>query len=82
MVHLLCLHFFTMFDFLWLSAPVETQKQGTRFLGFQTKPEVEHVSLENGKKRKKILNFPSHRGPKIRYTYFYLYSYQASEWRQ
>ncbi|KAM8891580.1 RNA-binding protein 28 isoform 2-T2 [Spinachia spinachia] len=47
-------------------APVETQKQGTRFLGFQTKPEVEHVSLENGKKRKKILNFPSHRGPKIR----------------
>uniref|UniRef100_G3PGG6 RNA-binding protein 28 n=1 Tax=Gasterosteus aculeatus aculeatus TaxID=481459 RepID=G3PGG6_GASAC len=46
--------------------PVETQKQGTRFLGFQTKPEVEHVSLENGKKRKKILNFPSHRGPKIR----------------
>ncbi|KAL6106855.1 rbm28 [Pungitius sinensis] len=47
-------------------APVETQKQSTRFLGFQTKPEVEHVSLENGKKRKKILNFPSHRGPKIR----------------
>ncbi|XP_068579454.1 RNA-binding protein 28 isoform X2 [Cebidichthys violaceus] len=47
-------------------APVQTQKQAGRHLGFQTNPEVEHVDLENGKKRKKTLNFPSHRGPKIR----------------
>ncbi|XP_069567255.1 RNA-binding protein 28 isoform X1 [Brachyistius frenatus] len=37
-----------------------------RYSGFQTKPEVEHVDLQNGKKRKKVLLFPSHRGPKIR----------------
>uniref|UniRef100_A0A8C6WHD1 RNA-binding protein 28 n=1 Tax=Neogobius melanostomus TaxID=47308 RepID=A0A8C6WHD1_9GOBI len=36
------------------------------FSGFQTTPEVEHVDLENGKKRKKVLHMPSHRGPKIR----------------
>ncbi|XP_061772769.1 RNA-binding protein 28 [Nerophis ophidion] len=34
--------------------------------GFQTKPEVEHVDLENGRKRRKVLALPSHRGPKIR----------------
>uniref|UniRef100_A0A3Q3LER2 RNA-binding protein 28 n=1 Tax=Mastacembelus armatus TaxID=205130 RepID=A0A3Q3LER2_9TELE len=34
--------------------------------GFQTNPEVEHIDLENGKKRKKVLPLPSHRGPKIR----------------
>nr|XP_057932024.1 RNA-binding protein 28 [Doryrhamphus excisus] len=34
--------------------------------GFQSKPEVEHVDLDNGKKRRKVLVFPSHRGPKIR----------------
>ncbi|XP_049929386.1 RNA-binding protein 28 isoform X2 [Epinephelus moara] len=44
----------------------QSQKQGGRHIGFQTKPEVEHVDLENGKKRKKILPFPSHRGPKNR----------------
>lgn len=32
-----------------------------------TNPEVEHVDLEDGKKRRKVLTFPSHRGPKIRY---------------
>ncbi|XP_034391455.1 RNA-binding protein 28 [Cyclopterus lumpus] len=48
------------------SAPVQTQEQRNRYFGFQTKPEFEHVNLENGKKRRKILNFPSHRGPKIR----------------
>lgn len=48
------------------AAPSQSQKQGRRHVGFQTKPEVEHVDLENGKKRKKILAFPSHRGPKIR----------------
>ncbi|XP_061679343.1 RNA-binding protein 28 [Syngnathoides biaculeatus] len=38
----------------------------SRHCGFQTKPEVEHVDLENGKKRRKVLALPSHRGPKIR----------------
>ncbi|XP_011605241.2 RNA-binding protein 28 isoform X1 [Takifugu rubripes] len=35
-------------------------------LGFVTNPEVEHIELQNGKKRRKVLAFPSHRGPKIR----------------
>ncbi|XP_042352256.1 RNA-binding protein 28 [Plectropomus leopardus] len=47
-------------------APLQSQKQDRRFMGFQTNPEVEHVDLENGKKRKKVLPFPSHRGPKNR----------------
>ncbi|KAM9352380.1 RNA-binding protein 28 [Symphorus nematophorus] len=47
-------------------APPEHQKKGGRYSGFQTKPEVEHVDLENGKKRRKVLPFPSKRGPKIR----------------
>ncbi|XP_057588715.1 RNA-binding protein 28 isoform X2 [Hippopotamus amphibius kiboko] len=34
--------------------------------GFQTKAEVEHVELSDGKKRRKVLVLPSHRGPKIR----------------
>ncbi|XP_069765682.1 RNA-binding protein 28 isoform X2 [Narcine bancroftii] len=34
--------------------------------GFCTKPEVEEVELANGRKRKKVLPLPSHRGPKIR----------------
>lgn len=34
--------------------------------GFQTKAEVEHVELPDGKKRRKVLALPSHRGPKIR----------------
>ncbi|XP_015237416.1 PREDICTED: RNA-binding protein 28 isoform X2 [Cyprinodon variegatus] len=45
-------------------ASSEGQKQ--HFSGFQTQPEVEHVDLKNGKKRKKVLPLPSHRGPKIR----------------
>ncbi|CAL8263648.1 unnamed protein product [Merluccius merluccius] len=36
------------------------------FSGFQTQPEVEYVELEDGKKKRKTLPFPSHRGPKIR----------------
>uniref|UniRef100_A0A667ZQH8 RNA binding motif protein 28 n=1 Tax=Myripristis murdjan TaxID=586833 RepID=A0A667ZQH8_9TELE len=36
------------------------------FSGFRTNPEVEHTELEDGKKRKKVLPLPSHRGPKIR----------------
>ncbi|KAJ0029218.1 hypothetical protein NQD34_004215 [Periophthalmus magnuspinnatus] len=47
-------------------APVQQQIQERYFSGFQTKPEVEHVDLENGKKRRKVLPMPSHRGPKIR----------------
>ncbi|XP_027128868.1 RNA-binding protein 28 isoform X2 [Larimichthys crocea] len=42
------------------------KKQDGRYAGFQTKPEVEHVDLENGKKRRRVLPLPSHRGPKIR----------------
>uniref|UniRef100_A0AAX7VI28 RNA-binding protein 28 n=1 Tax=Astatotilapia calliptera TaxID=8154 RepID=A0AAX7VI28_ASTCA len=42
------------------------QKQDQHFSGFQTTPEVEHVDLQNGKKRKKVLPLPSHQGPKIR----------------
>uniref|UniRef100_A0A8D0L193 RNA binding motif protein 28 n=1 Tax=Sphenodon punctatus TaxID=8508 RepID=A0A8D0L193_SPHPU len=36
------------------------------WLGFQTKAEVERVELPDGKKRRKVLMLPSHRGPKIR----------------
>lgn len=39
----------------------------SRYLGFRTTPEVEHVELGDGKKRQKILPMPSHLGPKIRY---------------
>ncbi|XP_014414770.1 RNA-binding protein 28 [Camelus ferus] len=34
--------------------------------GFQTKAEVEHVELSDGKKRRKVLVLPSHQGPKVR----------------
>ncbi|XP_041794495.1 RNA-binding protein 28 isoform X2 [Chelmon rostratus] len=47
-------------------APPQQQRKDRRFSGFQTKPEVEHVDLENGQKRRKVLALPSHRGPKIR----------------
>uniref|UniRef100_A0A3B4AGP7 RNA-binding protein 28 n=1 Tax=Periophthalmus magnuspinnatus TaxID=409849 RepID=A0A3B4AGP7_9GOBI len=50
-------------------SPVQQQIQERYFSGFQTKPEVEHVDLENGKKRRKVLPMPSHRGPKIRYIF-------------
>ncbi|ELR57852.1 RNA-binding protein 28 [Bos mutus] len=46
------------------------QQKGTAdsvsWAGFQTKAEVEHVELPDGKKRRKVLALPSHRGPKIR----------------
>uniref|UniRef100_A0A1A8PAD6 RNA-binding protein 28 n=1 Tax=Nothobranchius rachovii TaxID=451742 RepID=A0A1A8PAD6_9TELE len=48
------------------SEHTEEEKQMKKFSGFQTKPEVEHVDLQNGKKRRRVLPFPSHRGPKIR----------------
>uniref|UniRef100_A0A8D2LUB7 RNA binding motif protein 28 n=1 Tax=Varanus komodoensis TaxID=61221 RepID=A0A8D2LUB7_VARKO len=34
--------------------------------GFQTRAEIEQVELPSGKKRRKVLPLPSHRGPKIR----------------
>uniref|UniRef100_A0A665V1S4 RNA-binding protein 28 n=1 Tax=Echeneis naucrates TaxID=173247 RepID=A0A665V1S4_ECHNA len=50
----------------------QSSKKDGHFSGFQTNPEVEHVNLENGKKRKKVLHMPSHRGPKIRYSFITL----------
>ncbi|XP_071357082.1 RNA-binding protein 28 isoform X2 [Trachinotus anak] len=47
-------------------APPQNQKKDRNYSGFHTNPEVEHVDLANGKKRKKVLPLPSHRGPKIR----------------
>uniref|UniRef100_A0A8B9HEA9 RNA binding motif protein 28 n=1 Tax=Astyanax mexicanus TaxID=7994 RepID=A0A8B9HEA9_ASTMX len=41
--------------------------QSGHFSGFRTKAEVEHVEMEDGKKRQKVLPMPSHRGPKIRH---------------
>uniref|UniRef100_A0A8C6QL35 RNA-binding protein 28 n=1 Tax=Nannospalax galili TaxID=1026970 RepID=A0A8C6QL35_NANGA len=41
-------------------------KAGSTWTGFQTKAEVEQVELPDGKKRRKVLALPSHRGPKIR----------------
>lgn len=38
----------------------------TSWSGFQTKEEIEKEELPDGKKRKKVLHMPSHRGPKIR----------------
>ncbi|XP_029779723.1 RNA-binding protein 28 isoform X1 [Suricata suricatta] len=40
--------------------------RSTSWTGFQTKAEVEQVELPDGKKRRKVLVLPSHRGPKIR----------------
>ncbi|KAM6937699.1 RNA-binding protein 28 [Xenentodon cancila] len=42
------------------------QKQDGHYSGFVTNPEVEHIDLQNGKKRRKVLPLPTHRGPKIR----------------
>lgn len=48
-------------------APEQRGKAGsTSWAGFQTKAEVEQVELPDGKKRRKVLALPSHRGPKIR----------------
>ncbi|MGH0151631.1 UNVERIFIED_CONTAM: hypothetical protein FKN15_048139 [Acipenser sinensis] len=41
-------------------------KEGKSWSGFVTKPGVEVEELPSGKKRKKVLPLPSHRGPKIR----------------
>uniref|UniRef100_A0A673UMP8 RNA-binding protein 28 n=1 Tax=Suricata suricatta TaxID=37032 RepID=A0A673UMP8_SURSU len=41
--------------------------RSTSWTGFQTKAEVEQVELPDGKKRRKVLVLPSHRGPKIRH---------------
>ncbi|XP_070828199.1 RNA-binding protein 28 [Chaetodon trifascialis] len=47
-------------------APPQQQTRDGRYSGFQTNPEVEHVELEKGQKRRKVLPLPSHRGPKNR----------------
>ncbi|CAM5086373.1 unnamed protein product [Eretmochelys imbricata] len=44
----------------------EGQGPGTPWAGFQTKAEMEQVELPDGKKRRKVLTLPTHRGPKIR----------------
>lgn len=56
------------FSFLFsvLPAAPRGQTPNKSHLGFVTNPEVEHIELQNGKKRRKVLAFPSHRGPKIR----------------
>ncbi|MBN3271110.1 RBM28 protein, partial [Polyodon spathula] len=41
-------------------------EEGKSWSGFVTKPGVEVEELPSGKKRKKVLPLPSHRGPKIR----------------
>ncbi|KAG8524538.1 RNA-binding protein 28 [Galemys pyrenaicus] len=47
--------------------PEQNGKAGSiSWTGFQTKAEVEQVELPDGKKRRKVLVLPSHRGPKIR----------------
>uniref|UniRef100_A0A3Q0T752 RNA binding motif protein 28 n=1 Tax=Amphilophus citrinellus TaxID=61819 RepID=A0A3Q0T752_AMPCI len=45
---------------------LDRTKQDLHYSGFHTTPDVEHVELQNGKKRKKVLPLPSHQGPKIR----------------
>ncbi|XP_056621882.1 RNA-binding protein 28 isoform X2 [Triplophysa dalaica] len=44
----------------------QEKAQGSKYSGFMTQPEVEHVDLPDGKKRQKVLPMPSHSGPKIR----------------
>lgn len=46
----------------------QEKAQGSKYSGFMTQPEVEHVDLPDGKKRQKVLPMPSHSGPKIRYS--------------
>lgn len=49
------------------ASPEQKGKAGSiSWTGFQTKAEVEQVELPDGKKRRKVLALPSHRGPKIR----------------
>uniref|UniRef100_A0A8C8DMK4 RNA binding motif protein 28 n=1 Tax=Oryzias sinensis TaxID=183150 RepID=A0A8C8DMK4_9TELE len=59
-----CLFFSPVY--FYFSGNPEKQNQHGFYSGFQTKAAVEHVDLKNGKKRKKVLPLPSHRGPKIR----------------
>ncbi|KAL1778042.1 RNA-binding protein 28 [Sigmodon hispidus] len=48
------------------SGEQKEKANSTSWTGFQTKAEVEQVELPDGKKRRKVLALPSHRGPKIR----------------
>uniref|UniRef100_A0A8C9UX56 RNA binding motif protein 28 n=1 Tax=Scleropages formosus TaxID=113540 RepID=A0A8C9UX56_SCLFO len=50
-------------------APDPEETDIKQFSGFRTTAEVEEVELPDGKKRKKVLHLPSHRGPKIRYQH-------------
>ncbi|KAH0617269.1 hypothetical protein JD844_029163 [Phrynosoma platyrhinos] len=46
--------------------PLPPEGAAIPWSGFQTRAEVEQVELPDGKKRRKVLALPSHRGPKIR----------------
>ncbi|XP_078533900.1 RNA-binding protein 28 [Lissotriton helveticus] len=46
--------------------PVAGVLQHRSWSGFQSKEEVEHEEMADGKKRRKVQILPSHRGPKIR----------------
>ncbi|XP_042325887.1 RNA-binding protein 28 [Sceloporus undulatus] len=46
--------------------PLPPEGSAIPWSGFQTQAEVEQVELPDGKKRRKVLALPSHRGPKIR----------------
>lgn len=48
------------------SRPVPGILQHRSWSGFQSKEEVEHEEMADGKKRRKVQILPSHRGPKIR----------------
>uniref|UniRef100_A0A6Q2XEX1 RRM domain-containing protein n=1 Tax=Esox lucius TaxID=8010 RepID=A0A6Q2XEX1_ESOLU len=69
---LLCLTFVFDFHLSHLGPPTQPQgqskgqPQATHYSGFQTTPVLEHIELEDGKKRRKVLPLPTHRGPKIR----------------
>uniref|UniRef100_A0A8C5GZG8 RNA-binding protein 28 n=1 Tax=Gouania willdenowi TaxID=441366 RepID=A0A8C5GZG8_GOUWI len=56
----------TLIHFLFLSGFSGVSEKPKHNSGFVTKPDVEYIDLENGKKRRKVLPLPSHRGPKNR----------------
>ncbi|KAM8973416.1 RNA-binding protein 28 isoform 2-T2 [Pelodytes ibericus] len=50
-----------------VGTPKDNSSSGTgQWSGFKTKEEVEKEELPDGKKRRKVLPMPSHKGPKIR----------------
>ncbi|KAM4636334.1 RNA-binding protein 28 [Discoglossus pictus] len=44
----------------------QPEEKGPHWSGFKTKEEIEQEELPDGKKRRKVLPLPSHKGPKIR----------------